>query len=99
MATPIAPDLAPEALQTLRKAMSEGAGVVRDAAGLTAALEVIARLEAAAPGALPLVAARLIAEAALARRESRGGISPTYAGRSLRARHAALCRSPRRIER
>lgn len=69
----VAPDLSPEALQTLRTAMSDGAGVVRDAAGLGATLAVIARLDAAAPGALPLVAARLIAEAALARRESRGG--------------------------
>lgn len=69
----VAPDLTPEALQTLRTAMSDGAGVVRDAAGLGATLAVIARLETAAPGALPLVAARLIVEAALARRESRGG--------------------------
>ena len=71
--SPVAPDLDPEALQTLREAMSEGVGVVRDAAGLTEALAVIARLEAQTPGALPLVAARLIAAAALARRESRGG--------------------------
>ncbi len=70
---PVAPDLAPEALQTLRESMSEGAGVVRGAAGLTGTLAVIARLETATPGALPLEAARLIAEAALARRESRGG--------------------------
>ena len=69
----VAPDLLPDALQALRNAMSDGAGVVRDAAGLGATLAVIARLEAAAPGTLPLVAARLIAEAALARRESRGG--------------------------
>lgn len=69
----VAPDLAPEALQTLRDTMSRCVGVVRDAAGLSGALAVIARLEAGAPGALPLVAARLIAEAALARRESRGG--------------------------
>ncbi|MGZ9100806.1 MAG: L-aspartate oxidase [Brevundimonas sp.] len=69
----IAPDLSPEALQTLREAMSRSVGVVRDAAGLTEALAVIARLEAETPGALPLVAARLIAEAALERRESRGG--------------------------
>lgn len=68
-----AADLSPDALQALRKAMSDGAGVVRDAAGLSATLAVIAGLEAEAPGALPLVAARLIAEAALARRESRGG--------------------------
>ena len=69
----IAPDLPPEALQTLRQTMSRCVGVVRDAAGLTEALEVVARLQADAPGALPLIAARLIAEAALARRESRGG--------------------------
>jgi L-aspartate oxidase len=69
----VAPDLSPDALQTLRRSMSEGVGVVRDATGLKETLTVIARLEAEAPGALPLVAARLIAEAALARRESRGG--------------------------
>ena len=69
----VAPDLAPEALQTLRDTMSRCVGVVRDAAGLSEALAIMERLEAGAPGALPLVAARLIAEAALARRESRGG--------------------------
>ena len=73
LSTTVAPDLTPEALQILRNAMSDGAGVVRDAAGLSATLAVVARLEAVAPGALPLVAARLIVEAALARRESRGG--------------------------
>jgi L-aspartate oxidase len=73
LAPAVAPDLAPEALQTLRDTMSRCVGVVRDAAGLSDALAVMARLEAGAPGALPLVAARLIAEAALARRESRGG--------------------------
>jgi L-aspartate oxidase len=71
--TPVAPDLAPQALQTLRETMSRCVGVVRDAAGLSETLAVISRLEAGAPGALPLAAARLIAEAALARRESRGG--------------------------
>ena len=71
--TPVAPDLAPQALQTLREAMSRCVGVVRDAAGLSEALAVISRLEAGAPGALPLAAARLITKAALARRESRGG--------------------------
>ncbi|MGV8928689.1 MAG: L-aspartate oxidase [Brevundimonas sp.] len=68
-----APDLTPDALMTLREAMSAGAGVVRDAVTLSATLAVIDSLETVAPGALPLVAARLIAEAALARRESRGG--------------------------
>lgn len=71
--TSVAPDLSPEALQTLRDAMSRCAGVVRDAAGLNEALTIIARLETTAPGALPLLAARLIVEAALERRESRGG--------------------------
>jgi L-aspartate oxidase len=73
LAPAVAPDLAPEALQTLREAMSRCVGVVRDAAGLSEALAVISRLEAGAPGALPLAAARLITKAALARRESRGG--------------------------
>jgi len=71
--TPVAPDLSSVALQTLRETMSRRVGVVRDAAGLNEALAVIAGLEADAPGALPLVAARLIAKSALARCESRGG--------------------------
>jgi hypothetical protein len=41
--------------------------------GIADRLAACARLEAAAPGTLPLLAARLIVEAALARRESRGG--------------------------
>jgi len=69
----VAPDLSPRALRTLRETMSRRVGVVRDATGLTEALAVIARREAETPGALPLVAARLIVEAALARRASRGG--------------------------
>ncbi len=71
--TTASPDLSAEGLQSLREAMSDGAGVVRDAAGLNRTLAMIDRLEKTAPGALPLAAARLIAEAALARRESRGG--------------------------
>jgi L-aspartate oxidase len=67
-----APDLPDAALQALRRAMSEGAGVVRDAAGLTRLTAEIGALEAAHGRALPLVAARLVAQAALARRESRG---------------------------
>jgi L-aspartate oxidase len=70
-ATP-APDLPNAAVQSLRRAMSEGAGVVRDAAGLTRLVAEIAALEAAHGEALPLVAARLVAEGALGRRESRG---------------------------
>jgi len=61
------------ALLELRMAMSAEAGVIRDAAGLTRLLALIDRLEAAHGPALPLVTARLIADAALARHESRGG--------------------------
>jgi L-aspartate oxidase len=67
-----APDLADAALQTLRRAMSRDAGVVRDAAGLRRLAGEIAALEAVHGQALPLVAARLVVDGALARRESRG---------------------------
>ena len=67
-----APDLPDAALETLRAAMSRDAGVVRDAPGLRRLLAKIAGLEAAHGRALPLVAARLVAEGALTRRESRG---------------------------
>jgi len=65
-------ELSPPALAGLRAAMTQGAGVVRDARGLGRLIDRIEALEAAAARALPLVAARLIGEAALARRESRG---------------------------
>ncbi len=67
------PDLPHEALQTLRRAMSLDAGVLRDRAGLGRLLALIDDLKAAHGEALPLVAARLVASAALARHESRGG--------------------------
>lgn len=67
------PDLPDAALQTLRKAMSRDAGVVRDAAGLARLLGQIQALEPANGPCPTVVAARLIVEAALARRESRGG--------------------------
>ena len=57
----------------LRAVMSADVGVVRHAEGLDRALELIARLEREAPGALPLITARLVAQSALDRRESRGG--------------------------
>lgn len=62
-----------DALLELRAAMSAEAGVIRDAQGLTRLIALIGRLEATHGAALPLVVARLIAEAALARHESRGG--------------------------
>jgi len=67
------PDLPADVLQTLRKAMSRDAGVIRDAAGLTRLLDQIDALEPAYGPCPPLVAARLIVAAALAREESRGG--------------------------
>jgi L-aspartate oxidase len=67
-----APDLPDAALQSLRRAMSQGAGVVRDGAGLRRLLAEIGALEAVHGHALPLIAARLVVEGALARRESRG---------------------------
>ena len=70
-ATP-APDLPDAAMQSLRRMMSRDAGVVRDGAGLRRLLAEIAALEAVHGHALPLIAARLVAEGALTRRESRG---------------------------
>ncbi|WP_374654198.1 L-aspartate oxidase [Phenylobacterium sp.] len=67
-----APDLPAKALQQLRIGMSRDAGVVRDAAGLTRLLAEIDALEAAHGKAPPLVAARLVAAAALARPASLG---------------------------
>jgi L-aspartate oxidase len=72
LAAAAAPDLPDGALQSLRRAMSRDAGVVRDGAGLRRLLAEIAALEAAHGRALPLIAARLVADSALARRESRG---------------------------
>jgi L-aspartate oxidase len=60
-------------MAVLRQAMARDAGVLRDRDGLTRLLGVIDGLEAGHGRALPLVAARLIAAAALARKESRGG--------------------------
>ncbi len=67
-----APELPPKALAELRAAMTRDAGVVRNETGLKELLALIDRLEAAHGRALPLVAARLVAEAALARPASLG---------------------------
>lgn len=66
-------DLPEAARAELRAAMSANCGVVRDGPGLTRLVALIDRLERAHGAPPALVAARLIAEAALARRESRGG--------------------------
>lgn len=71
-----APPPDPALVRRLRQAMTAGAGVVRDAAGLAACLHEIAAIEAAQPDCAPLgnmtATATLICAAALARRESRG---------------------------
>jgi len=66
------PELPPVALLALRQAMSRDAGVVRDHAGLKRLLAEIDSLAAAHGPALPLIAARILAKAALNRTESRG---------------------------
>lgn len=69
----IAIDLPEAEMTQLRAAMTAHAGPVRDAAGLTTLIALIDRLQAQQPDAAVLTTARLAAEAALARRESRGG--------------------------
>jgi L-aspartate oxidase len=68
-----APDLSPPALMDLRLAMSRYAGVVRDGAGLTELVALVDRLEETHGQTPTLIAARLVAQSALDRRESRGG--------------------------
>jgi L-aspartate oxidase len=67
------PDLPEAVLQTLRQAMSRDAGVIRDADGLERLVAALDAVEATHGPAPTLVAAQLIARAALARQESRGG--------------------------
>ncbi len=67
-----APDLPAEALARLRTAMSRDAGVMRDREGMTRLLDEIGELQGHHGPSAPLIAAKLVAEAALARTESRG---------------------------
>lgn len=62
----------PDALERLRRAMSAHAGVERDRDGLGELLDTISQLEDKIGSTDALVTARLLAGAALARRESRG---------------------------
>ena len=70
------PDPDPALVARLRQAMTEGAGVIRNAAGLRDTLDIIASVEEAQPDCAALLnmtaTATLIAAAALAREESRG---------------------------
>jgi L-aspartate oxidase len=67
-----APDLPPDALMTLRRAMSRQAGLERSGTGLANLLTLIDELASAHGEAPTLTSARLIVEGALSRRESRG---------------------------
>jgi L-aspartate oxidase len=69
----VLPDLSLNGLRELRGLMSRHAGVVRDRQGLQTLLEAISRLDGQDGAAGALVVCRLIAAAALAREESRGG--------------------------
>jgi len=69
----ISPDLPDAAMAELRTAMTAHTGVVRDAEGLSGLIALIDRLESQYVPAAVLLAARLIAQAALDRHESRGG--------------------------
>ncbi|MEM7767465.1 MAG: L-aspartate oxidase [Pseudomonadota bacterium] len=89
------PQLPQDVFQTLRQQMQEACGVVRTAAGLTALTGWIDRTEAEQGPANALVAARLIAEPALARTHSCGGHfrqdypdTPPAPGRSFLSRDA-----------
>jgi L-aspartate oxidase len=72
--TGTAPKVDPARVQRLRQLMTAHVGVIRNEAGLRSALSGISALEPGAPPALynMLTAARMIASAALLRRESRG---------------------------
>lgn len=81
-------------LTRLRALMDRHVGVVRDAAGLTTALEELAQVEARHPDALPVIAATLVVRAALGREESRGGhYRADYPDTLAEARHSRVVRN------
>ena len=85
------PALPHEALQGLRRAMSRDAGVARDEAGLRGLIQGLDALGERHGQALPLVAARLVAQAALDRRESRGAHCRTdFPAEAARPVHTVL---------
>ncbi|GLQ19575.1 L-aspartate oxidase [Algimonas porphyrae] len=65
--------MGPDVSQSLRNSMTELCGVQRSAAGLNRLLDIIDELIARVGRANPLIASHMIAAAALAREESRGG--------------------------
>ena len=85
------PDEDGEALRALAPIMWRHAGLMRDEAGLRAALRAIDDLMTRLPGSGAAVAASLIARAALWRRESRG----SHARKDAPAPDPAYCRPSR----
>ncbi|WP_298913784.1 L-aspartate oxidase [uncultured Algimonas sp.] len=65
--------MGPEVSQSLRHSMTEHCGVRRNAAGLNRLIDIIGGLIDQVGRANPLIASHMIAAAALAREESRGG--------------------------
>ncbi|WP_374275422.1 L-aspartate oxidase [Brevundimonas sp.] len=95
LAPHIGAELTAAALAQLRQGMSRWAGVERDASGLGRLIDLIDRLDADAPGAPALAAARMVAEAALERRESRGGHARSdFPDTNSEARHTRLTGAP-----
>lgn len=92
VATP-PPILANNNLQSLRGEMALHCGVARDAHGLTMLCEFIDREIQSTGRAGPLIAAQLIAEAALARQESRGGHYRSDYPNTNVAKRSYLCRT------
>jgi L-aspartate oxidase len=82
--------------------MARDAGVVRDAAGLRRLIGWLGQMDAVHGPALTLVAARVVAEAALDRRESRGAhfradypVAADFALHTVRTLDTAPARSRR----
>ena len=87
-------DLPQEAMQGLRAAMAQYCGVVRDARGLEALLAVLDDLAGLYPQTAAITAAKLVAQGALARRESRGGhFRADYPQIHKEARHTRMRRN------
>jgi len=87
-------DLPAAVLAGLRARMTRDAGVVRDGAGLSRLVAWIAAMETIHGPATPLVAARLIAQGALDRRESRGGhFRADFPATADQARHTRVTAS------
>jgi L-aspartate oxidase len=94
-----APDLPAPVLAELRRRMSRDAGVVRDRAGLGGLIAWIDSQTAMHGPALALDAARLVASAALDRRESRGAhCRAEFPGQSEPAVHPSIRTTPAAVQ-